>query len=561
MEVRFLLDARKAPVPAPVGIRGNTPTLSWERSLPLTDSNGDGLLEGSFFVSANTRVLEFKFVAGIDPLWWEMEGANRWIVPGQPVNDLGILTWGQKPPVDLAQLPVLEAEALQEDLALAREALLAIHPGLFRYRTPQAIDSLFGAFQAKFSRDMTHREAYLLFSEMMGFFQCGHTYANFFNQNSFIQEVVFGQPDKLPFLFRWVEGRMIVTLNLSGTPALDKFSEVLAIQGVPVSDILSRLLPLVKADGANDAKRINDLNLLGVGPFESFDVYFPLLLPPVNGEYQLEVEDADGRKQRIVVDATTREERTRRSAEAGMATDVSAYWKLEFWENSTAYLQLATFDVFQLGFDWKPWLDRAFTDIRERKTERLVIDVRYNEGGQDEILLYLGRMLAKEPVRPVARQVRVRYEEIPARLRPHVFTWVEDAYDFRGRVKPLENGFFEYVEEEIVIKPARKAFQGEVFVLVNAANSSGTFYFAEIARENKLATLVGEPTGGSQKGLNAGLIFFLRLPNSGIELDIPVFGSFSEDLPAGGIQPDILVQETVESLRAGRDPVLEAVKR
>ncbi len=96
-----------------------------------------------------------------------------------------------------------------------------------------------------------------------------------------------------------------------------------------------------------------------------------------------------------------------------------------------------------------------------------------------------------------------------------------------------------------------------MYLLVDAANSSATFYLAEMAKTHQLATLIGTTTGGNQKGMNGGQMFFVRLPNSKIEFDIPIYGSFSPDRPEGGIQPDLQVEPTVESVLAGKDPALD----
>jgi hypothetical protein len=57
--------------------------------------------------------------------------------------------------------------------------------------------------------------------------------------------------------------------------------------------------------------------------------------------------------------------------------------------------------------------------------------------------------------------------------------------------------------------------------------------------------------------MNGGNILFLRLPNSRIEVDIPIFGQFRDDAAAGGIEPDIPLARTLEDLQNGRDGQLE----
>jgi hypothetical protein len=97
--------------------------------------------------------------------------------------------------------------------------------------------------------------------------------------------------------------------------------------------------------------------------------------------------------------------------------------------------------------------------------------------------------------------------------------------------------------------------------LFNAANSSATFNFAEIAKAKKPAILIGETTGGNQQGLNTGTMFFLRLLHSQIEVDIPIIGSFSPDKSVGVIGPHIEVKETPEDVYSNRDPAIEFTKK
>ncbi len=112
-----------------------------------------------------------------------------------------------------------------------------------------------------------------------------------------------------------------------------------------------------------------------------------------------------------------------------------------------------------------------------------------------------------------------------------------------------------------VITPVTPRFAGQLWVLVGATHSSATFEFAQTVRQNRLGTLVGQPTGGNQRGINGGVFFFLRLPKSGLELDSPLIGQFPDgDRPDAGLQPDILVVPTVADIARGRDTEFETVR-
>ena len=95
-------------------------------------------------------------------------------------------------------------------------------------------------------------------------------------------------------------------------------------------------------------------------------------------------------------------------------------------------------------------------------------------------------------------------------------------------------------------------------------NSSATFEFASAVQRHRLGTLVGQSTGGNQRGITGGAFFFMRLPKSGIEADVPLIGQFpvtTAPLPDAGLEPDVRVATTAADIAAGRDPELEEVLR
>lgn len=96
-------------------------------------------------------------------------------------------------------------------------------------------------------------------------------------------------------------------------------------------------------------------------------------------------------------------------------------------------------------------------------------------------------------------------------------------------------------------------------MLIDAANSSATFFLTAGLKQNKIATVVGSETGGNLKGTNGGQLFFLRLPNSKIEIDVPLIGYYPlQEQPDKGINPDIEVPLSISEMLSGKDKVLES---
>jgi C-terminal processing protease CtpA/Prc len=110
--------------------------------------------------------------------------------------------------------------------------------------------------------------------------------------------------------------------------------------------------------------------------------------------------------------------------------------------------------------------------------------------------------------------------------------------------------------------PGLPNFAGRFYVLVDAANSSATFQFAQAVQQLGLGTLVGEPTGGNRRGINGGAFFFVQLPHSGIKMDLPLIATFPRTpQPDAGLLPDVIVPISAASIAAHADPVMDAVER
>jgi C-terminal processing protease CtpA/Prc len=162
-----------------------------------------------------------------------------------------------------------------------------------------------------------------------------------------------------------------------------------------------------------------------------------------------------------------------------------------------------------------------------------------------------------------------RYRQVPDSLRPFLDTW-DRSFDDWGTAATSSTarpGYFRLIRSGddtagSIIRPAATRYTGRVFALVGADNSSATFEFALALRDFGLGTLVGQPTGGNQRGINGGAFYFLRLPSSKIEVDLPIIGFFAPSRrPNAGIAPDVTVRTSALDVARGRDPELDAIRR
>jgi hypothetical protein len=462
-------------------------------------------------------------------------------------------------PIRAVELPPADLVA---DAQLLRRLWEALHPGLYRYNSPATLDARFAAFERWAGAGRRLGDAYVAFGRLAAALKCGHSFPNPFNQPKTTREALFTGRDRVPFAFAWLDGRMVVIRPFAGVD-LPPGTEVLAIDGEPAPTILERLLPLARADGSNDAKRVANLEVTGEERLAAFDVYRALTTPASKGELRLRVRPFGGRVRDLVVPAMTEAER--QAARSGGGGDEAARWRFEIMPGGVVLLRMPSWAVFNDKDDWKPRLDGFLDRLVEERARGLVVDLRGNEGGLDCGDRILARLIDRDLEVP-PHELRTRYRRVPAAFEPYLDTWDKSFLDWgAAAIGPRPDGSYRLTREDEVrdrIRPGGRRFRGRVAVLVDAACSSATFGFAQIVKASGVATLVGMPTGGNQRGINGGAYFFARLPATGVEIDIPLIGYFpSAPKPDAGIMPDIVVRPTAQAIATGADPTMTAAVR
>lgn len=447
----------------------------------------------------------------------------------------------------------LSGAALAQDIAVLRDAYTSLHPGLYRYATPAQVAKRLTRLEADWANGPLLAEAYLSLSRFAASVKCGHSYANFFNQSRAVTDALFTHIPRLPFLFRWIDGQIVITRNQGPDARISPGTIIHRINGVRGRDILARLMPYVRADGSNDAKRIALLDVRGEEAWETFDIFYGLLHPKVD-HFTVEARTPDGRPFTTRLPALSLAQR--RAAAPAKATADDSRWTFD-WRGKTAVLTMPGWALYNSRWDWQSWLAARMAELDRAGATGLIVDLRGNEGGLDcgnDVIAHL----IDQPLVVTGFDRRLRYRRAPERLRPYLDTW-DRSFDTLGEdATDLGNGFYRQASNaQITIAPKGPRFRGKVAVLIEPMNSSATFQFAGLIKDHQLGLLIGSPTGGNRRGINGGAYYFLRLPASGLEIDLPLIGYFAPDnAPDAGIMPDIAVQQTAGDIAARHDRVL-----
>ncbi len=441
-----------------------------------------------------------------------------------------------------------------QDIDIVRETL-TLHPGLYRYQTPGEADERVRALKRAYAAATTLEEQFLLLSAFTATIRCGHSQCNPYNQKKAVVQALFERPTKLPFEFEWIGGRMVVLADRSGL-GLPRGTEIRSIDGEAPRRLLAKLVRYARADGSNDAKRVAQMAMQNIDRFETFDIYQSLLHPPKNGMFHIRYRTPTGRSGEASVAALTPEQR--RSTRHTLETDGTSepFWTWEM-RGRIAILTMPSWVMYNSTWAWEPWLKDRLDSLGG--AAGMVIDLRENEGGNECGNAILARLSGKDIAFQGYRQL-VRYRHTPKQLDRYLDTWDESFRTIGEGAADVGNGFYELGREESdTIAAVGPRLNLPVAALIGPICSSATFSFARRARESGLVRLFGEPSGGNLRGINGNGYFFVRLPASGLEFDIPIVGNFAQTpQPDRGVLPDVAVAPTIADIAAGRDPCLQS---
>lgn len=396
---------------------------------------------------------------------------------------------------------VFTAEAYKADLDQLGNTLIKVHPNALKFISREAFLKNIEEQKALITDQTTYGEFAWHCSEIIANVHCSHTnMGSFYTENAMLPPAL-----KFPLQTRWVNDQLFVVNPLNNAAQVGVKAEILRINGVAVSKIISDAYKHIPSQGYIKTTKKHVFNRWSSGM-----IPFALGFPET---YNIVVKGAEAP---IVLNkAETVREPFRDTSIKPACDDNLCFEVLD--DNQTAILTISTFNYYQwndLGV-FINFIDSSFAAINQKGIKNLIIDVRFNGGGSQHASIHLLKYLVDKP-----------------------FIYYSNA-QFEGKTAKIDG--------EELITPFEHRFRGKCYFMIDGNGNSTTGHFMSLVKVFNLGTIVGEELGSNQF-CSAGQKI-CRLSNTKLEYYVAnnTHESTATTLPDEvGILPDHAVTQSID---------------
>ena len=428
----------------------------------------------------------------------------------------------------------LTAQQALEDLNTLQRNLRDYHPGFYRYTTEDSMAYYFKMAQKRVKKSQKVTDLYKEVTHLLSKVRCGHTRPSLPRaaNDAFKADQPF-----LPIAVKYLNKQLFIE-RMHENGELERGDEILSINGKSTVAITKEIFEHLSADGFIETSkyRLTERN---------FRYYYQLYIAPDTDRYRLKVKKLDGRE----VEVSLMGEAWEALESLDLPAAERAVLRLEHREGYS-YMKIGTFVSYYLngaGLDYEDFLESSFAELKEKGSQHLILDLRGNGGGDDNYGALLVSYFAKAPFR--------YFERIE----------VTDQYEGYGEIEKQEGRRLMTSHKGLSIwQPQSNRFEGKVYVLTDGRSFSTCADVSTVLHHHGWATLVGEETGGGYDGNTSGYSKTLRLPNSKITVNLPMWmyttANIGHEYYGRGAIPHVPITQTVEDYLKGKDVVLEKAK-
>ena len=411
------------------------------------------------------------------------------------------------------QPATLSAAAVEDDLHALRAGIEATHPDPASAVDAAQLASAIARFRARPPRSYGPDQAWRLLATLNPLFADAHVQVAFADWRGDTEAHLARGGRLFPFeVDVGDDGKVVVTAALGGGTTPWRGREIAEIDGTAAPEVLAGLMARMPGDTpAFRAALLSRRWWLAYWKTHGAPRDFRLRFAEHTGHARV----LDGSRE---VPAVLQDERS-----------FDRSFRFDLLEPRIALLTVRTF-AWEDRERYYAFMHDAFARIKAAGTTTLVIDIRDNGGGDDELWM-----------RGILRYVADKPYRWGSSWRKRIVEAHRDEGETIGDVKTGE------IESMVPVEDGEPlAFRGRTYVLIGPYTYSSAVLFANVVKDYGFATLAG--SGGAARRGQTGGIQAIRLPGSGLVLVCPRFRLMP---PAGDTGQDLLLPD----IHLAQDPL------
>lgn len=466
------------------------------------------------------------------------------------------------------QSSMLSVKQQIDDFTIFKGGLKEGHSGLYYFISETSFNKKCDSIRNTFKESSSIEEYYLKLRYLITTLNHGHTRISLPTMGNVNYRMAVLDTSKLylPFEFLIINKQLIIKEDCSKEQLFPKFSIVKSINNVSSKVLLERMVQYIPADGINQSFKFYTLY-----NYFYFNYLFNLFYPNKQGvKIELEMDKTHYYVQLLKAKAIDSNYTIKNNK------SISFYGKqLDYKSdlpNQTAYLRVSSFYkglIENFGQKYEPFLDTVFTDIKTKKIQNIILDLRNNEGGGDGydniLVTYLNNRLPKSMGIIQVPGSNFKFNQYAIDLSDDVKGFIANPKEFlrENSTTYIKDKYVEMMTDGNMQNP-KNAFDGNIVVLINGGSFSASTSVISTLYKNRQNSqrkilFVGEENGGDIycNTVCAGQGYIIKLPNSSIRIDMPFlcFGELKTDYPKKRL-PDYEVFDTISDLKNNKDNVL-----
>jgi hypothetical protein len=443
-------------------------------------------------------------------------------------------------------LPKFSIMQLQQDYEIFVRALIEAHPGLYRYTSKELFDSIFATTSKNIDHEMTEEEFYKLLMPVIADIKCGHT--KWHRANRPDDRYPFRSDSLFPLKLYFKDDKAYVLYAYNADTTIKPLTEIVSINARPVTSVINELRKYITIDANVQSALYEELN-------HSFNGYYATFIetaPAYNITYSAGNGLLTASLPTVNVEAIQKRDSLEKPAH-------QLPLRLTYPASNIAILTIENFYVDKKEQKYYPFMDSVFEDLKKKQINNLVIDVRNNEGGEENWGGYLYSYLTYKNFRYYNKITMTQKEKFSFSK----YAWLPKMFGLMHLFIKERNGEVYFTKQKYLHtqSPNKNAYTGNVYMLINGMSFSTTTELASMLHNNERATFIGEETGGAYYGNNSGVFAIVTLPNTRLTIGIPLMAYYSNvsDYPYKdrGILPDHTVTNSAADVLQKRDATIE----